>query len=86
MAAERNVGQQLNDESGEVTLDEIMAAPDDVKQSLFEIAGTEDIQTLFEMLDFDGGGSLETDEFCQGVFKAASSSKPLELDRLMKQC
>lgn len=74
------------DESGEVTLDEIMAAPDDVKQSLFEIAGTEDIQTLFEMLDFDGGGSLETDEFCQGVFKAASSSKPLELDRLMKQC
>ncbi|CAE6972823.1 pdxT [Symbiodinium natans] len=87
MAQLRLMFEELDEDgSGEVTLDEIMAAPEDVKQSLFEIAGTEDIQTLFEMLDFDGGGSLETDEFCQGVFKASSSSKPLELDRLMKQC
>lgn len=55
-------------------------------QSLFEIAGTEDIPTLFEMLDYDGGGTLETDEFCEGIFKASTSAKPLELDRLMKQC
>eukprot|EP00435_Cladocopium_sp_Y103_P058097 s271_g20.t1 len=58
----------------------------DVMQSLFEIAGTEDIPTLFEMLDYDGGGTLETDEFCEGIFKASTSTKPLELDRLMKQC
>ena len=74
------------DGSGELTLDEINAAPPDVMQSLFEIAGTEDIPTLFEMLDYDGGGTLETDEFCEGIFKASTSAKPLELDRLMKQC
>lgn len=74
------------DGSGELTLDEINAAPADVMQSLFEIAGTEDIPTLFEMLDYDGGGTLETDEFCEGIFKASTSAKPLELDRLMKQC
>lgn len=74
------------DGSGELTLDEINSAPADVMQSLFEIAGTEDIPTLFEMLDYDGGGTLETDEFCEGIFKASTSTKPLELDRLMKQC
>ena len=36
------------DGSGELTLDEINAAPPDVMKSLFEIAGTEDITTLFE--------------------------------------
>ena len=51
-----SVGAQLKlmfeeldeDGSGELTLDEINAAPPDVMKSLFEIAGTEDIPTLFE--------------------------------------
>ncbi|CAJ1387670.1 unnamed protein product [Effrenium voratum] len=87
MAQLKMMFEELDEDgSGELTLDEINAAPPDVKQSLFEIAGTEDIQTLFEMLDYDEGGTLETDEFCEGVFKASAAAKPLELDRLMKQC
>lgn len=38
------------------------------------------------MLDYDGGGSLDTDEFCEGVLRASTSEKPLELTRLVKQC
>eukprot|EP00913_Durusdinium_trenchii_P005325 g4970.t1 len=38
------------------------------------------------MLDYDGGGSLDTSEFCEGVLKASTSEKPLELTRLVKQC
>lgn len=46
----------------------------------------EDIDGLFQMLDYDGGGSLDTEEFCEGVLRASTSEKPLELTRLVKQC
>jgi len=74
------------DGSGEVSQDEITQAPEDVLEHLTEIAGTDDIPALFEMLDYDGGGTLEVDEFCEGVFKATTSSKPMEIDRMVKQC
>jgi len=75
-----------DDGSGAVTLDEIQEAPADVQEELTAIAGTDDIQALFEMLDYDGGGSIDTDEFCDGVMRAASTDKPMEYDRLVKQC
>eukprot|EP00930_Biecheleria_cincta_P099202 TRINITY_DN90846_c0_g1_i1.p1 TRINITY_DN90846_c0_g1~~TRINITY_DN90846_c0_g1_i1.p1 ORF type:complete len:622 (+),score=109.38 TRINITY_DN90846_c0_g1_i1:59-1867(+) len=74
------------DGSGELTMDEINAAPDEIRDQLTEIAGTDDIQSLFEMLDYDGGGTVGTDEFCEGVIKATNSEKPMELTRLLKQC
>eukprot|EP00931_Biecheleriopsis_adriatica_P025231 TRINITY_DN15545_c0_g1_i1.p1 TRINITY_DN15545_c0_g1~~TRINITY_DN15545_c0_g1_i1.p1 ORF type:complete len:741 (-),score=131.96 TRINITY_DN15545_c0_g1_i1:79-2250(-) len=74
------------DGSGELSMEEINSAPEDVMDSLVEIAGTGDIATLFDMLDYDGGGTLGTDEFCEGVFRANTSTKPLELERLVKQC
>mmetsp|Transcript_34762 Transcript_34762/g.63255 ORF Transcript_34762/g.63255 Transcript_34762/m.63255 type:complete len:649 (+) Transcript_34762:31-1977(+) len=75
-----------DDGSGELSMDEIDAAPDEVREQLVEIAGTDDINSLFEMLDYDGGGTVGTDEFCDGVMKANFSDKPLEISRLMKQC
>eukprot|EP00931_Biecheleriopsis_adriatica_P060916 TRINITY_DN3659_c0_g1_i1.p1 TRINITY_DN3659_c0_g1~~TRINITY_DN3659_c0_g1_i1.p1 ORF type:complete len:650 (-),score=131.16 TRINITY_DN3659_c0_g1_i1:99-2048(-) len=74
-----------DDGSGELSMEEIDAAPPDVRDHLIEIAGTDDIATLFDMLDYDGGGTLGTDEFCEGVMKATNSDKPLELSRLVKQ-
>eukprot|EP00931_Biecheleriopsis_adriatica_P000311 TRINITY_DN10032_c0_g1_i1.p1 TRINITY_DN10032_c0_g1~~TRINITY_DN10032_c0_g1_i1.p1 ORF type:complete len:704 (+),score=134.05 TRINITY_DN10032_c0_g1_i1:44-2155(+) len=74
------------DGSGELSLDEVEMAPADVKDTLVELAGTEDLKGLFEMMDYDGGGTLATDEFCEGIFKAGKSDKPMEIERLMKQC
>jgi len=67
-------------------MEEIDAAPAEVRDQLVEIAGTEDIDSLFEMLDYDGGGTVGTDEFCDGVMKANNSDKPMEISRLLKQC
>lgn len=75
-----------SDGSGELTLEELKGAPEEVREQLKEVAGTEDIEGLFQMLDYDGGGSLDTDEFCEGVLRASTSEKPLELTRLVKQC
>eukprot|EP00933_Yihiella_yeosuensis_P062711 TRINITY_DN65690_c0_g1_i1.p1 TRINITY_DN65690_c0_g1~~TRINITY_DN65690_c0_g1_i1.p1 ORF type:complete len:657 (-),score=146.11 TRINITY_DN65690_c0_g1_i1:313-2283(-) len=74
------------DGSGQLTIEELDAAPPNVLEQLIEIAGTDDIHALFEMLDYDGGGEVSTDEFCEGVMKATNSEKPMELSRLVKQC
>ena len=34
---------------------------------------------LFEMLDVDGGGQVDIDEFCDGISRLASSDQPVEL-------
>eukprot|EP00930_Biecheleria_cincta_P015500 TRINITY_DN12912_c0_g1_i2.p1 TRINITY_DN12912_c0_g1~~TRINITY_DN12912_c0_g1_i2.p1 ORF type:complete len:580 (+),score=111.74 TRINITY_DN12912_c0_g1_i2:42-1781(+) len=74
------------DGSGELSLSEIEGAPEAIREQLVEVAGTSDIKSLFEVLDYDGGGLVSTEEFCEGVIKATSSNKPIELDRLVKQC
>lgn len=105
--------------AGELTLEELKESPEEVREQLKEVAGTEDvsadtlrrekntcknrvadccltslntnpttkptdlnfgfventfsfewlqdIEGLFQMLDYDGGGSLDTDEFCEGL-------------------
>eukprot|EP00931_Biecheleriopsis_adriatica_P065595 TRINITY_DN4009_c0_g3_i1.p1 TRINITY_DN4009_c0_g3~~TRINITY_DN4009_c0_g3_i1.p1 ORF type:complete len:553 (-),score=130.07 TRINITY_DN4009_c0_g3_i1:55-1713(-) len=74
------------DGSGEVSMDEIRSAPEDAQEELQEMAGTDDLEALFNLLDYDGGGSLEVEEFCQGVLKATTCAPgTLELGRLVKQ-
>lgn len=37
------------------------------------------------MLDYDGSGTVGTEEFCDGVIKAANGVTPVEMSRLIKQ-
>jgi len=37
------------------------------------------------LLDYDGGGTLGADEFCDGILKSLNTDKPLELTKLLKQ-
>jgi len=75
------------DGSGDLSLSEIRSAPEHLRAELQELAGSEDIEQLFMMLDYDGGGAVDADEFCEGVFKAASSDRTsMELGRITKQC
>jgi len=73
------------DGSGELTMEEINNAAPTIRAQLVEIAGGEDIQSLFEMLDYDSSGTVGTDEFCDGVIKAANGVTPVEMSRLIKQ-
>ncbi|CAE8630897.1 unnamed protein product [Polarella glacialis] len=60
---------------GNLTLEEINDAPAEIMEKLIEISGTDDIQGLFNMLDYDGGGTVAADEFCEGVMKATNSDE-----------
>eukprot|EP00913_Durusdinium_trenchii_P007470 g7022.t1 len=91
----RDMFNELDEDgSGELTMEEIDHAPPSIRAQLVEIAGTEDIGSLFEtwicrtfteMLDYDGSGTVGTDEFCDGVIKAANGVTPVEMSRLIKQ-
>jgi len=73
------------DGSGELDLDELRSAPDELKEQLEEISNMEDCEALFNMLDYDNSGGIAIDEFCEGILKA-DMDKPMELLCLMRQC
>ncbi|CAJ1332064.1 unnamed protein product [Effrenium voratum] len=75
------------DGSGELSLEELLEAPEDLICDLKEISTVDDLEELFSMLDYDGGGAIDTNEFCEGILKVANESRSaVELGRLMKQC
>jgi len=75
------------DGSGELTLDELEEAPEDLVGDLKEISGIDDLRELFNLLDYDGGGAIDTNEFCEGILKVAGDNRnSVEMGRLMKQC
>jgi len=73
------------DGSGDLTLEELLEAPKELKDQLEEVARMEDCQALFKMLDYDNSGSIEIDEFCDGILKS-QAEKPIELLCLLRQC
>ncbi|CAE6916220.1 Cacna1b [Symbiodinium natans] len=75
------------DGSGELSLDELLSAPEDMQHELQEITGGGDLTELFHLLDYDGGGTIGVEEFCEGVLKATSGAPgTIELSSLVKQC
>merc|ERR1719336_113460 len=73
------------DGSGELDIHELRAADDETKAQLQRICNMDDVEEIFKSLDYDESGSVDIDEFCQGLLKA-TSEKPGELVRIMKQC
>lgn len=74
------------DGSGELELEELRNAPEELREQLMQISNGADPEELFHMLDIDGSGSIEVDEFCEGVLKVSQNDKPMELLRIMRQC
>jgi hypothetical protein len=71
------------DESGEVDLEELLNAPDEVKESLTRIVDLDQMEEIFRMLDFDGSGAIDIDEFVDGIMRS-QQDKPTELVLLLK--
>ena len=46
---------RMNSRSGELDLEELLNAPDELKDELGRFVDTEDMKQLFELIDADGG-------------------------------
>merc|ERR1711920_84261 len=73
-----------SDESGAVDLEELLDAPDDVREQLMRIVDLDELEEISRVLDFDGSGSIDIDEFVDGIMPS-QTDKPTELILPMKQ-
>ena len=46
------------DGSGSLSLDEVMSAPEHVRDELKKMISADDLEELFRILDMDGGGEI----------------------------
>eukprot|EP00929_Paragymnodinium_shiwhaense_P045440 TRINITY_DN23217_c0_g1_i1.p1 TRINITY_DN23217_c0_g1~~TRINITY_DN23217_c0_g1_i1.p1 ORF type:complete len:615 (-),score=101.65 TRINITY_DN23217_c0_g1_i1:434-2278(-) len=77
------------DGSGEVSLEELEEAPDELKQSLMKLVGTSDWSPIeiFHLIDEDGSGSLAVDELLNGLLRCSKESavQKIQMGRLLRQ-
>lgn len=88
MASLREMFHRLDEDgSGEVDKHEITNASPVDRALLFEFSKDvgSDVIEIFDALDIDGGGSLDIEEFCEGLYQAAVSKVPVELKRIDKR-
>lgn len=74
-----------DDDSGQVSVDEMALMTEDDKNLLYNVLGVSDPYEVFKQLDVDGSGLLEIGEFCDGIWQVAISNAPIELKRIEKQ-
>lgn len=70
---------------GEVDLQELMKAPEEVQDQIKRIVDLEQLEEVFRMLDYDNSGTISIDEFVDGIMKS-QQDKPSELFVIVKQC
>merc|ERR1711953_621900 len=82
----RNMFQEMDlDGSGQLDISELRGASEEIKSQLQRICNMEDVEEIFKSLDYDESGAVDIDEFCEGMLKA-TSDRPGELVRILKQC
>jgi len=69
---------------GFVDFEELTGAPPDIKEAMQHIVGLDELEEIFNMLDYDGSGSIDIDEFVDGIMRS-QADKPSELIVLVKQ-
>jgi len=78
--------ERLDDnQSGKIERNEIEKASDTDKTLLQDFMGVGNPLDVFDELDTDGGGSLDIDEFCEGLYESTISKRPIELKRIDKR-
>jgi Ca2+-binding EF-hand superfamily protein len=73
-----------SDGSGTLDKDEVLNAPEDVKNELSKCVPSDDLGLLFEMIDVDGGGEIDVEEFITGLSQIALSNQPMDEIRQSK--
>eukprot|EP00929_Paragymnodinium_shiwhaense_P098654 TRINITY_DN6013_c0_g1_i2.p1 TRINITY_DN6013_c0_g1~~TRINITY_DN6013_c0_g1_i2.p1 ORF type:complete len:594 (-),score=94.64 TRINITY_DN6013_c0_g1_i2:271-2052(-) len=75
------------DGSGQVTLEELIDAPEELKCRLKEITGSGSPVEIFQLIDEDESNSLAVDEFLDGLLKCANGAGiyQFQMERLIRQ-
>merc|ERR1712032_222073 len=75
------------DENGDGGLeyDEVLRAGPEVQKKLKELCQMDDLLATFKMLDYDDGGTVDAEEFCDGVMRLQNGRSPPEMTRLLRQ-
>jgi len=73
------------DDSGTITKQEVAEAEGDVRAELMQVVQAETLEELFEMLDVDGSGEVDIDEFVSGIVRLVTTEQPVEFIRILKQ-
>merc|ERR1719271_691141 len=59
-------------------MDEVNDAPEEVKEELSRCVKSDDLVDLFMVLDTDGGGSIDVEEFIEGLTNIVTSGITVE--------
>merc|ERR1719454_712150 len=73
------------DGGGTISPEELDQADDSIRQELLRFVPADNLKELYEMLDVDGSGEVDIEEFCYGVSRLVISEQPVEFIRIMKQ-
>jgi len=74
-----------DDESGEITLEELRTCPEWVQDELTIMVSSDNIEELFNIMDVEDSGCVPVEEFFDGICKIATTGTPIEQMRSMKQ-
>merc|ERR1711920_1057115 len=69
--------------NSEIDLQEFLNAPEDLKETVGTIVDMDQFEEVFSLLDYDKSGSVDIDEFIDGLIRS-TGEKPSELLALMK--
>merc|ERR1719213_393050 len=73
------------DKSGELTFEELLDAPQSVKDEMNVLIEVEDLGELFDIMDEDGTGTVSMEEFFECLTKMAISNVPIDQLRVLKK-
>merc|ERR1719199_1554387 len=66
-------------------MDEVNDAPEEVKEELSRCVKSDDLVDLFMVLDTDGGGSIDVEEFIEGLTNIVTSGITVKEMKRRKQ-
>jgi len=82
----RNMFKRFDaDDTGYVDISKVLHAPPEDLAYFLEYSKSVDPVTVFHHLDTDGSGSLDINEFCEGLHTALLSKNPIELTAIHKR-
>jgi len=73
------------DDNGTITMEEVAQSDQNSREELMKVLNADSVQEVFDMLDVDGNGEVDIDEFIEGIVRVVTTTQPVEFICVMKQ-